>query len=73
MSTPSEIAGRSFAALLSEAETAGLGREAVARAMLSQVLAHYRRTRAAPDIADELRYEIERLESDDDDIAFMRP
>jgi hypothetical protein len=67
-----EIAKRHFAAALAEAETAGLGDDAVCRALLGLVVAKYLETRNVADVQSELRFVADNCDPDTD-FAFMRP
>ena len=68
----SDIAQRHFSAAVDEAETAGLGHEAVCRALLNLVISKYLETRPVADIQAELRFIAENCDPDTD-FMFMRP
>lgn len=57
---------------LNQAREAGYGDQEMARALMAQVLAVYRRERTPADIAHELSFLAENLD-EDQDYAFMRP
>ena len=57
---------------LSEAEQAGYSEQELARALMTEILAVYKRSRSASDIAHELEFLAENLD-EDQDYAFMRP
>jgi hypothetical protein len=59
-------------ALVGAAEQAGHGREAVARALLDQVMGIYKESRSVADIRSELEFIAESLD-DDEEYPFMRP
>ncbi|AWL99380.2 hypothetical protein [Bradyrhizobium amphicarpaeae] len=68
----SDVAQRHFSAAVAEAETSGLGHEAVCRALLSLVISKYLETRSIADIQAELRFIAENCDPDTD-FMFMRP
>jgi uncharacterized protein YsxB (DUF464 family) len=68
----SDVAQRHFSAAVDEAETSGLGHEAVCRALLSLVISKYLETRSVADIQAELRFIAENCDPDTD-FMFMRP
>lgn len=57
---------------LSQAREAGYGDQELARALMTEVLAVYKRGRTQADIAHELNFLAENLD-EDQDYAFMRP
>ena len=67
-----EIARLHLKAALAEAETAGLGHDAVCRAMLGLVVATYLESRNVADVQSELRFVADNCDPDTD-FAFMRP
>jgi hypothetical protein len=68
----SDVAQRHFSAAIDEAETSGLGHEAVCRALLNLVISKYLETRSVADIQAELRFIAENCDPDTD-FMFMRP
>jgi hypothetical protein len=68
----SDVAQRHFSAAVDEAEKAGLGHEAVCRALLNLVVSKYLETRPVTDIQAELRFIAENCDPDTD-FTFMRP
>ena len=67
-----EIARRHFFAAVAEAETAGLGDDAICRALLGLVVAKYLESRTTADVQSELRFVADNCDPDTD-FAFMRP
>ncbi len=67
-----EIAKRHFSAAVAEAETAGLGDDAICRALLGLVVAKYLESRKVADVQSELRFVADNCDPDTD-FAFMRP
>ncbi|PKM30669.1 MAG: hypothetical protein CVV07_05445 [Gammaproteobacteria bacterium HGW-Gammaproteobacteria-11] len=57
---------------IARAEAEGFTDQALARAMISEIIAVYRRERTQVDIAHELQFLAENLD-EDADYAFMRP
>jgi len=67
-----EIARKHFGAAIDDAVRAGLDPEAVARYMLSLVIAKYRETRSVADVRSELSFLADNCDPDTD-YVFMRP
>lgn len=57
---------------IEQAEAAGHGEQELARALMAEVIAVYKRGRSQSDIVHELNFLAENLD-DDADYAFMRP
>ena len=72
MTSNSAIARRHLEALFEEADAKSVSREAVARALLNEILRVWAEERPWQDVADELRFTAEHLEPDQD-FMFMRP
>lgn len=70
--TPSGIARQGIEDVLAAAREVGQDEDAVARALFSCLIAHYRSYRSLEDIRHELEYALENLDPDED-YAFMRP
>lgn len=66
------IAASHVAAAMAECERSGIPADVLGRALLSQVVMLYKRTRTAQDIAHELEFAARNLE-DDEEYTFMRP
>ena len=67
-----EIARRHFSAAVTEADAAGVGHDAVCRALLGLVVAKYLESRQVADVQSELRFVADNCDPDTD-FAFMRP
>ena len=72
MTSATSIAKSHFAAALAEADEAGQGRDAVARAFMNLVLETYLAARPMEDVRRELANLAENLDPDTD-YVFMRP
>lgn len=66
------LAGTAMQQALSQAAEAGYDEQEMARALMAEVIAVYKRKRTQADIAHELEFLIENLD-EDQDYAFMRP
>jgi diphthamide synthase (EF-2-diphthine--ammonia ligase) len=67
-----QIAEKHFKAMLAEAETAGLSRDALGRTLLWMIIDVYRETRSQDDIKSEFEFVCENLDPEGD-LIFMRP
>lgn len=67
-----KLAGEAMQQALQQAVQAGYGEQEMARALMTEVIAVYKRERGAADIAHELQFLAENLD-EDQDYAFMRP
>ena len=67
-----KLAGDVMQQALEQAQQAGYGEQDMARALMAQVIAVYKRERGMADIAHELAFLAENLD-EDQDYAFMRP
>lgn len=72
MSGEYELARASFAALLSEAESAQADPDVLGRALLNEIVSFWRKTRSWTDVAEELRFTADSLDPETD-FEFMRP
>lgn len=72
MSADSEVVGRHVAALLAEAEGAGIPRDLVGRFLVQEAIGIWRAERCWQDIASELEFIAANLDPDTDH-EFMRP
>jgi len=72
MSTVTEIAQNAISAALDETNKKSLSEDALARALIAEAIAIYRKTRSANDIANELEFIAENI-GDDEEYTFMRP
>lgn len=72
MSGNYELARRHLEALFEEAAEAQVSRDAIARALLNEILRAWVQERPWTDVADELRFTADQLEPDQD-FMFMRP
>ncbi|OUR75469.1 hypothetical protein A9Q83_18050 [Alphaproteobacteria bacterium 46_93_T64] len=72
MSTVTEIAQNAINAALDETNKKSLSEDALARALIAEAIAIYRKTRSANDIANELEFIAENI-GDDEEYTFMRP
>jgi hypothetical protein len=66
------MARRHLEALFSEAADAGVSKDAIARALLNEILRSWIEDRPWTDVADELRFTADHLDPDQD-FMFMRP
>lgn len=67
-----KIAQQVMADAIEKAAAAGYDEQALARALMSEVIAVYKKGRTQQDIASELSFLANNLD-DDEDYAFMRP
>ena len=67
-----KLAGEMMQQALQQATQAGYSEQDMARALMAEVIAVYKRERGAADIAHELGFLAENLD-EDQDYAFMRP
>ena len=67
-----KLAGAVIQQALEQARQEGYGEQDMARALMAQVIAVYKRERGMADIAHELQFLAENLD-EDQDYAFMRP
>lgn len=67
-----KLAGEAMQQALQQAAQAGYSEQEMARALMTEVIAVYKRERGAADIAHELQFLAENLD-EDQDYAFMRP
>ncbi|MEL0168447.1 MAG: hypothetical protein VW877_10010 [Pseudomonadaceae bacterium] len=67
-----KIAQQVMADAIEKAAAAGYDEQALARALMSEVIAVYKKARTQQDIASELSFLANNLD-DDEDYAFMRP
>ncbi|HCB43912.1 MAG TPA: hypothetical protein DEP56_12525 [Pseudomonas sp.] len=67
-----KIAQQVIAEAIEKAAAAGYDEQALARALMSEVIAVYKKGRSQADIASELDFLANNLD-DDQDYAFMRP
>ena len=66
------IAETHFKAAIAEAGAEGVDSDAMCRAMLGLIVAHYLQTRSVEDVQSELRFVADNCDPDAD-FAFMRP
>jgi hypothetical protein len=72
VSDASSLVDRHVAALLADADTAGVSNDVLGRQLLHRVVEIWRRERSADDVAQELRFTADSLDPDTD-FEFMRP
>jgi len=72
MTSPTKIAKTHYVAAMTEADQAGQGADAVARAFMNLVLESYMKARSVDDVRRELQNLAENLDPDTD-YVFMRP
>lgn len=72
MSSATELARSCVNTALQEAKVAQFSEDAIARALISEAIAIYKKSRSSEDIANEFVFLAENL-SEDDDYTFMRP
>lgn len=72
MSSATETARSCVNAALEEAAANKVSQDALARALIGEAIAIYKKTRSAEDISNELIFLAENL-SEEDDYTFMRP
>ncbi|MEP3247598.1 MAG: hypothetical protein ABJN40_08280 [Sneathiella sp.] len=72
MKTATDTARSCVAAALEEAQTNKISEDAVARALIGEAIAVFKKTRSPDDISSELTFFAENL-SEDEEYNFMRP
>jgi len=72
MKTATDIARKAVTSALTDIKAAKLSEDALARALISEAISIYRKSRSVSDIGNELEFLAENL-AEDEDYNFMRP